>query len=99
MLVRKMLDMVFSQHDLAWLDDLLPGKEEEEKKDDKKKDGGKKEKKKVRGGEESEDEVSLNFWRIRDKCASRALSLCVCVCNSVSHIILIIPSMTPHDIT
>lgn len=54
MVVRKMLDMVFSQHDLAWLDDLLPGKE---KKDDRKKDGGKKEKKKVRGGDESEDEV------------------------------------------
>ncbi|XP_053510276.1 electrogenic sodium bicarbonate cotransporter 4 isoform X2 [Ictalurus furcatus] len=60
MLVRKMLDMVFSQHDLAWLDDLLPGKEEEEKKDDKKKDGGKKEKKKVRGGEESEDEEKFH---------------------------------------
>lgn len=24
MVVRKMLDMVFSQHDLAWVDDLLP---------------------------------------------------------------------------
>ncbi|XP_046698042.1 electrogenic sodium bicarbonate cotransporter 4 isoform X2 [Silurus meridionalis] len=54
MLVRKLLDMVFSQHDLAWIDDLLPGKEE--KKDDKKEDGGKKEKKKVRREEESEDE-------------------------------------------
>ncbi|XP_030594052.1 electrogenic sodium bicarbonate cotransporter 4-like [Archocentrus centrarchus] len=27
MVVRKMLDMVFSQHDLAWLDDLLPEKD------------------------------------------------------------------------
>lgn len=24
MVVRKMLDFVFSQHDLAWIDDLLP---------------------------------------------------------------------------
>ncbi|GAA6109893.1 electrogenic sodium bicarbonate cotransporter 4 isoform X1 [Tachysurus ichikawai] len=59
MLVRKMLDMVFSQHDLAWLDDLLPGKEEK-KKDDRKKDGIKKEKKKVRRGEESEDEEKFH---------------------------------------
>lgn len=61
MLVRRLLDMVFSQHDLAWLDDLLPGKED---KKEKKKDGGKKEKKKVRGGEESEDEVSLNSFEV-----------------------------------
>uniref|UniRef100_A0A3Q2CPK4 Anion exchange protein n=1 Tax=Cyprinodon variegatus TaxID=28743 RepID=A0A3Q2CPK4_CYPVA len=37
MVVRKMLDMVFSQHDLAWLDDLLPEKEKKKKEDDKKK--------------------------------------------------------------
>ncbi|XP_060927122.1 electrogenic sodium bicarbonate cotransporter 4 isoform X1 [Limanda limanda] len=37
MVVRKMLDMVFSQHDLAWIDDLLPGKEKKESKEDKKK--------------------------------------------------------------
>ncbi|XP_062874135.1 electrogenic sodium bicarbonate cotransporter 4 isoform X2 [Trichomycterus rosablanca] len=55
MLVRKMLDMVFSQHDLAWLDDLLPEKEKK-KKDDKKKDGGRKDKKRTRGGDESEDD-------------------------------------------
>ncbi|XP_044054032.1 electrogenic sodium bicarbonate cotransporter 4 isoform X2 [Siniperca chuatsi] len=45
MVVRKMLDMVFSQHDLAWLDDLLPEKEKKKKEDDKKK-GKEKEKKK-----------------------------------------------------
>uniref|UniRef100_A0A8C9WQ64 Anion exchange protein n=1 Tax=Scleropages formosus TaxID=113540 RepID=A0A8C9WQ64_SCLFO len=50
MVVRKMLDMVFSQHDLAWLDDLLP---EKEKKVDEKK---KKDKKKQRGEDDSEDE-------------------------------------------
>ncbi|XP_053276677.1 electrogenic sodium bicarbonate cotransporter 4 [Pleuronectes platessa] len=37
MVVRKMLDMVFSQHDLAWIDDLLPGKAKKENKEDKKK--------------------------------------------------------------
>ena len=37
MVVRKMLDMVFSQHDLAWVDDLLPGKEKKKNKEDKKK--------------------------------------------------------------
>ncbi|XP_066570328.1 electrogenic sodium bicarbonate cotransporter 4 [Amia ocellicauda] len=48
--VRKMLDLVFSQHDLAWLDDILPEK-------DKKKADDKKKKKKSRGGgEDSDDE-------------------------------------------
>uniref|UniRef100_A0A4W6G695 Anion exchange protein n=1 Tax=Lates calcarifer TaxID=8187 RepID=A0A4W6G695_LATCA len=47
MVVRKMLDMVFSQHDLAWLDDLLPEKEKK-KKDDAKKKGKEKEKKKAK---------------------------------------------------
>ncbi|XP_056147979.1 electrogenic sodium bicarbonate cotransporter 4 [Lampris incognitus] len=49
--VRKMLDMVFSQHDLAWLDDILP--EKEKKKDDDKKKGKDKKKSKT---EDSEDE-------------------------------------------
>ncbi|XP_030647765.1 electrogenic sodium bicarbonate cotransporter 4 isoform X1 [Chanos chanos] len=51
MVVRKMLDMVFSQHDLAWLDDILPDKEKKKKDDEKKK----KEKKKPKGGDDSED--------------------------------------------
>ncbi|XP_029693804.1 electrogenic sodium bicarbonate cotransporter 4 [Takifugu rubripes] len=34
MVVRKMLDMMFSQHDLAWLDDILPDKDKK-KEDDK----------------------------------------------------------------
>nr|XP_057926058.1 electrogenic sodium bicarbonate cotransporter 4 isoform X3 [Doryrhamphus excisus] len=42
MVVRKMLDMVFSQHDLAWLDDLLPEKEKKKKDDDKTKGKDKK---------------------------------------------------------
>ncbi|KAG7489241.1 electrogenic sodium bicarbonate cotransporter 4-like [Solea senegalensis] len=37
MVVRKMLDMVFSQHDLAWVDDLLPEKEKKKAEEDKKK--------------------------------------------------------------
>lgn len=54
MVVRKMLDMVFSQHDLAWLDDLLP--EKEKKKDDDKKKSKGKEKKRSKA-EDSSDEV------------------------------------------
>lgn len=46
MVIRKMLDMVFSQHDLAWMDDLLP--EKEKKKVDDKKKGKEKEKDKER---------------------------------------------------
>uniref|UniRef100_A0A8C7Z1A8 Anion exchange protein n=1 Tax=Oryzias sinensis TaxID=183150 RepID=A0A8C7Z1A8_9TELE len=37
MVIRKMMDWVFSQHDLAWLDDLLPEKEKKKKDEDKKK--------------------------------------------------------------
>lgn len=56
MVVRKMLDMVFSQHDLAWLDDLLP--EKEKKKDDDKKKGKEKEKEKRKPkSDDSEEEV------------------------------------------
>uniref|UniRef100_A0A8C2ACB9 Anion exchange protein n=1 Tax=Cyprinus carpio TaxID=7962 RepID=A0A8C2ACB9_CYPCA len=53
MVIRKMLDMVFSQHDLAWLDDILPEKEKKKKEDEKK--NTKKEKKKGKGGNDSED--------------------------------------------
>lgn len=54
MVVRKMLDMVFSQHDLAWIDDLLPGKDKKKKKDDDKKKGKEKKKPKL---DDSEEEV------------------------------------------
>ncbi|XP_005949242.1 electrogenic sodium bicarbonate cotransporter 4 [Haplochromis burtoni] len=59
MVVRKMLDMVFSQHDLAWLDDLLPEKEKKKKDDDKKKGKGKekeKEKKKPKPDDNEEED-------------------------------------------
>lgn len=49
MVVRKMLDLVFSQHDLAWLDDILPDKDKKKKEDEKKK----KEKKKVKAEEQN----------------------------------------------
>ncbi|CAN9512870.1 unnamed protein product [Ophioblennius macclurei] len=55
MVVRKMLDMVFSQHDLAWLDDLLPEKEKKKKDDDKKK-GKEKEKKKPKVDDSEEED-------------------------------------------
>uniref|UniRef100_A0AAV2IS69 Anion exchange protein n=1 Tax=Knipowitschia caucasica TaxID=637954 RepID=A0AAV2IS69_KNICA len=32
MVVRKLLDFIFSQHDLAWLDDILPDKDKKKKK-------------------------------------------------------------------
>uniref|UniRef100_A0A8C2BM27 Anion exchange protein n=1 Tax=Cyprinus carpio TaxID=7962 RepID=A0A8C2BM27_CYPCA len=38
MVVRKTLDLVFSQHDLAWLDDILPDKDKKKKEDEKKKE-------------------------------------------------------------
>lgn len=57
MVVRKMLDMIFSQHDLAWLDDLLPEKEKKKKDDDKKKRKVKEKEKKRPKGDESEEEV------------------------------------------
>ncbi|XP_068166370.1 electrogenic sodium bicarbonate cotransporter 4 [Antennarius striatus] len=53
--VRKMLDMVFSQHDLAWLDDLLPEKEKKKKDDDKKK-GKEKDKKKPKLDDSDEED-------------------------------------------
>uniref|UniRef100_A0A3P9MEI5 Anion exchange protein n=1 Tax=Oryzias latipes TaxID=8090 RepID=A0A3P9MEI5_ORYLA len=52
MVVRKLLDLMFSQHDLAWLDDILPDKDKKKKEDEKKK---KKEKKAVEP--ESDEEV------------------------------------------
>uniref|UniRef100_A0A669E8C9 Anion exchange protein n=1 Tax=Oreochromis niloticus TaxID=8128 RepID=A0A669E8C9_ORENI len=57
MVVRKMLDMVFSQHDLAWLDDLLPEKEKKKKDDDKKKGKEKEKEKKKPKPDDSEEEV------------------------------------------
>lgn len=57
MVVRKLLDMVFSQHDLAWLDDLLPEKEKKKSDDDKKKGKEKEKDKKKPKADDSEEEV------------------------------------------
>ncbi|XP_077354020.1 electrogenic sodium bicarbonate cotransporter 4 isoform X3 [Festucalex cinctus] len=62
MVVRKLLDMMFSQHDLAWLDDILPDKDKKKNEDDKKK---KKKKKMAVDTESDEEEVS---WRWRVAC-------------------------------
>ncbi|XP_030198066.1 electrogenic sodium bicarbonate cotransporter 4 isoform X1 [Gadus morhua] len=51
MVVRKLMDMIFSQHDLAWLDDILPEKEKKKKEDD-----GDKKKSKRRPVEPESDE-------------------------------------------
>uniref|UniRef100_A0A3B4YVX8 Anion exchange protein n=1 Tax=Stegastes partitus TaxID=144197 RepID=A0A3B4YVX8_9TELE len=59
MVVRKLLDLMFSQHDLAWLDDILPDKDKKKKEDDKKK---KKEKKVAEP--ESDEEVRISFLGI-----------------------------------
>lgn len=56
MVVRKLLDFVFSQHDLAWLDDILPEKDKKKKDDEKKK---KEERKKAKCRDhDSDEEVS-----------------------------------------
>uniref|UniRef100_A0A8C3AE79 Anion exchange protein n=1 Tax=Cyclopterus lumpus TaxID=8103 RepID=A0A8C3AE79_CYCLU len=52
LVVRKLLDFMFSQHDLAWLDDILPEKDKKKKEDDKTK---KKEKKKAAEPESDEE--------------------------------------------
>ncbi|XP_061590018.1 electrogenic sodium bicarbonate cotransporter 4 isoform X2 [Cololabis saira] len=54
LVVRKLLDLMFSQHDLAWLDDILPDKDKKKKEDEKKK---KKEKKMV-APESDEEEMN-----------------------------------------
>uniref|UniRef100_A0A8C5C0E6 Anion exchange protein n=1 Tax=Gadus morhua TaxID=8049 RepID=A0A8C5C0E6_GADMO len=53
MVVRKLMDMIFSQHDLAWLDDILPEKEKKKKEDD----GDKKKSKRRPVEPESDEEV------------------------------------------
>lgn len=40
--VRKAMDYVFSQHDLSYLDDVIPEKDKKKKEDEKKKKGKKK---------------------------------------------------------
>lgn len=59
--VRKLLDLMFSQHDLAWLDDILPDK-------DKKKEDDKKKKKEKKAAEPESDEEVRQIDSNMDKC-------------------------------
>uniref|UniRef100_A0A8C2HP14 Anion exchange protein n=1 Tax=Cyprinus carpio TaxID=7962 RepID=A0A8C2HP14_CYPCA len=61
MVVRKTLDLVFSQHDLAWLDDILPDKDKKKKEDEKKK----KEKKKAKPEEHNNSDEEVRTTTIR----------------------------------
>uniref|UniRef100_A0A8C8DXD9 Anion exchange protein n=1 Tax=Oryzias sinensis TaxID=183150 RepID=A0A8C8DXD9_9TELE len=61
MVIRKMMDWVFSQHDLAWLDDLLPEKEKKKKDEDKKK-GKEKDKDKDKEKKKSKAEYMESQW-------------------------------------
>ncbi|XP_029941138.1 electrogenic sodium bicarbonate cotransporter 4 [Salarias fasciatus] len=54
MAVRKLLDLMFSQHDLAWLDDILPDKDKKKKEDEKSR------KKERKAGEPESDEEALS---------------------------------------
>uniref|UniRef100_A0A8C8JT63 Anion exchange protein n=1 Tax=Oncorhynchus tshawytscha TaxID=74940 RepID=A0A8C8JT63_ONCTS len=57
MVVRKMMDLMFSQHDLAWLDDILPEKDKKKEKDGKKK----KDHKRTKAAEpESDEEIPMD---------------------------------------
>ncbi|XP_077593445.1 electrogenic sodium bicarbonate cotransporter 4 isoform X4 [Stigmatopora nigra] len=74
MVVRKLLDLIFSQHDLAWLDDILPDKDKKKNEDDKKK-----KKKKKAAETESDEEEAYSGWRVacdqEDSCQSITLHL------------------------
>ncbi|KAM6986435.1 LOW QUALITY PROTEIN: electrogenic sodium bicarbonate cotransporter 4 [Aplochiton taeniatus] len=59
MVVRKLLDFMFSQHDLAWLDDILPEKDKKKKEDDKKKKDRKKDKRAVETESDEEPKSPL----------------------------------------
>uniref|UniRef100_A0A672M474 Anion exchange protein n=1 Tax=Sinocyclocheilus grahami TaxID=75366 RepID=A0A672M474_SINGR len=61
MVVRKTLDLIFSQHDLAWLDDILPDKDKKKKEDEKKK----KEKKKAKSEEHNNSDEEVRTTIIR----------------------------------
>ncbi|XP_031685626.1 electrogenic sodium bicarbonate cotransporter 4-like [Oncorhynchus kisutch] len=62
LVVRKMLDMVFSQHDLAWIDDILPGKDKKKEKKKGDKDDTKKKDKKKGRSDDSEDEEKYHAY-------------------------------------
>lgn len=75
MVVRKLLDMMFSQHDLAWLDDILPDKDKKKKEDDK----WKKKERKVAAEAESDEEVREAIVGRRACAATCLTSVYICV--------------------
>uniref|UniRef100_A0A8C1NBF2 Anion exchange protein n=1 Tax=Cyprinus carpio TaxID=7962 RepID=A0A8C1NBF2_CYPCA len=80
MVVRKTLDLVFSQHDLAWLDDILPDKDKKKKEDEKKK----KEKKKAKSEEHNNSDEEVRTTTIRC-CTCMHIICCNCVVFSQSN--------------
>ncbi|XP_061553633.1 electrogenic sodium bicarbonate cotransporter 4 isoform X8 [Phycodurus eques] len=68
MVVRKLLDLMFSQHDLAWLDDILPDREKKKNEDDKKK----KKKKKTVADTESDEEIPMELDSAHANCPAPA---------------------------
>lgn len=83
LVVRKMLDLVFSQHDLAWLDDILPDKDKKKKEDEKKK----KEKKKAKADEQNSDEEVRWYarWHHRSCDNTHAVSVTSQMCFLFLH--------------
>lgn len=81
MVVRKLLDMVFSQHDLAWLDDLLPEKEKKRSDDDKKKGKEKEKDKKKPKADDSEEEVRFLSFAAPCRTDASLHQGLLCVCN------------------
>lgn len=65
--VRKAMDYLFSQHDLSYLDDVIPEKDKKKKEDEKKK----KQKQKKKGSIDSEIDFVSVVAEIPNNCVSR----------------------------
>ncbi|XP_048115336.1 electrogenic sodium bicarbonate cotransporter 4 [Alosa alosa] len=71
MVVRKLLDYMFSQHDLAWLDDILPEKDKKKAEEKKKK----KDKKKGKAAQHDSDEEKYQACSPDDAELDRSVTL------------------------
>ncbi|XP_075885850.1 electrogenic sodium bicarbonate cotransporter 4 [Nelusetta ayraudi] len=92
--VRKLLDLMFSQHDLAWLDDILPDK-------DKKKEDDKKKKKEKKAAEPESDEEEVNPYSMlssdpNELDRSITLHLKISCPPSPAHSQTSLPTKDPH---
>ncbi|CAL8237319.1 unnamed protein product [Arctogadus glacialis] len=74
MVVRKLLDMVFSQHDLAWIDDVLPVKEKKKKKKSKDEDKKKKGKEKRKDKKKTDDLDDEDKYHAYSNCSASSES-------------------------